>query len=137
MTKSAFDLDRAEKVFPRPRPRPRLTVGAVVWRLVTIGVFLYVFWLVLSMRGLAHDALPTAGNPLGWTYNNACCSGHDCAPLPPGAVVGISSGWFIPATGETIPYSDPRVRDSGDSDFHRCSPNGTTTRCLYVPPQAF
>ena len=89
--------------------------------------------LLLGMcRAQAHDA------PTGWTYSPSCCGGADCEPVPDAlAVRATDAGWFIPETGETIGYTDPRLRDSPDGLFHRCrmwsSSHESPTRCLYRP----
>ena len=46
----------------------------------------------------------------------------------------------IAGTGELIPYSDARVKDSPDGEYHWCSVAGKAdgkTICLFVPPKAF
>lgn len=78
----------------------------------------------------AHDA------PSGWSYSTSCCDTQDCHPVAPGEVVATPRGYSIPASGETIPYNDRRIKPSGDSGMHRCSFYGfkdAGTICLYVP----
>jgi hypothetical protein len=81
--------------------------------------------LVLCSPAVAHD----------W-YEPKCCSDQDCAPVAAGDVEGTPLGYRIPASGETIPYDDPRIRSSMDGHMHRCSYAGmpeAQTICLYVP----
>lgn len=89
----------------------------------------------------AHDALPTAANPAGWSYPISCCSGFDCRPVTSGrggTVLETRQGYVIARTGEVIPFSDPRLKSSQDQDFHWCSVAGAAdgrTICLFVPPR--
>lgn len=79
---------------------------------------------------VAHDA------PSGWSYSRACCDNQDCHPIAPGEVEATPRGYRVPATGELIPFSDRRIKPSGDSSTHRCSYGGfpnAGTICLYVP----
>ena len=83
----------------------------------------------------AHEA------PTGWSYSTACCSGVDCGQLHTN-VKATSVGWLIIETGETVPYSDRRIKGSGDEFFHRCvktvdGKDTGETRCLYVPGMGF
>jgi len=87
---------------------------------------------------LAVSCLPAAAHdaPSGWSYSTACCDSKDCHPAAPGEVVTRRGGYFIPATRETIPFTDRRVKPSGDGSLHRCSYSGfpaAGTICLYVP----
>lgn len=80
----------------------------------------------------AHDA------PKGWRYDLSCCSNMDCRPVPASAVHERPEGYVIAATGEVIPYSDKRIKQSPDGDLHWCSVGGkpdSRTICLYVPPK--
>ena len=92
---------------------------------------------VLFSGAGAHDAMPTASKPLGWSYGFECCSGIDCAQMPAGEIVPTPEGWRVNASGETIPYADSRVKRSRDEFFHRCAPKGDMTSkrsiCIYVP----
>jgi len=85
---------------------------------------------VLCLPASAHNA------PSGWSYSAACCDSKDCHPAAPGEVETRQGGYFIPATREMIPFSDRRVKPSGDGTLHRCSYSGfpaAGTICLYVP----
>ena len=91
----------------------------------------------------AHDALPTAAQPNGWAYPYSCCSGVDCREVssgPNGLIHETPSGYQVGSTGEVIPYSDTRLKDSPDGAVHWCSVAGKAdgkTICLFVPPKAF
>ena len=88
----------------------------------------------------AHDALPTAAQPLGWTYPWSCCSGQDCKRAD-GEVAERPEGYQIAETGEIVPYGDKRVKDSPDGEFHWCrhlsGPQAGKTICLFAPPRGF
>lgn len=88
----------------------------------------------------AHDALPTAAQPEGWSYPLSCCSGYDCRQVDASAIDEGPAGYTIRATGETIPMTDAKVKPSPDGLFHWCSvggkPDGKTI-CLFVPPRGF
>lgn len=82
----------------------------------------------------AHDA------PSGWNYPFACCSGFDCRPVEARVISERPEGYVIGSTGEVVAYSDRRVRNSPDGEFHWCSVAGKSdgrTICLFVPPRAF
>lgn len=84
--------------------------------------------------------LGTAGGARGhdW-YPPRCCSGFDCRPIEMEDVELRPEGFFIPESGETIPYADPRIRRTppeGGPLYHRCSRGGVPegqTICLYIP----
>ncbi len=85
-------------------------------------------------RADAHDA------PSGWSYPFACCSGYDCRPVSASRIDESPKGYVIANTGEVVGYSDTRVRQSPDGDFHWCSVAGAddgNTICLFVPPKLF
>lgn len=88
----------------------------------------------------AHDALPTAAEPLGWSYPAACCSGIDCRQVSARAISERPEGYVINTTGEVVAYSDRRVKHSPDGVYHWCSVAGAEngrTICLFVPPKGF
>ena len=90
--------------------------------------------LVFAWPARAHDA------PSGWSYPFACCSGVDCRPVTQPRISERAQGYVIEGTGEVVAYSDPRVRDSPDGDYHWCSVAGaddSRTICLFVPPKSF
>ena len=82
----------------------------------------------------AHDA------PKGWSYPFSCCSGLDCREVSAKAIGEKPEGYVIKGTGELVSYSDKRVKDSPDGEYHWCSVSGadnTKTICLFVPPPSF
>jgi hypothetical protein len=82
----------------------------------------------------AHDA------PTGWSYPFACCSGYDCREVSSKAISEKPEGYVIKGTGEVLTYSDARLKDSPDGEYHWCSVAGaddTRTICLFVPPHSF
>ena len=82
----------------------------------------------------AHDA------PKGWSYPFSCCSGFDCREVSAQAISQKSEGYVIKRTGEVVSYSDKRLRDSPDGEYHWCSVSGadnTRTICLFVPPPSY
>ena len=88
----------------------------------------------------AHEALPTAAKPLGWSYPYSCCSGIDCRQVSEKAISERPQGYVINKTGEVVTYRDSRVKDSPDGVYHWCSVAGaddSRTICLFVPPKGF
>ena len=82
----------------------------------------------------AHDA------PSGWQYPANCCHNMDCRPISADWVHEGTNGYTIAGSPETVPYGDPRVKNSPDGKFHWCTPNGRDggrTICLYVPPRLY
>ncbi|MCV0398004.1 MAG: hypothetical protein K5872_21295 [Rhizobiaceae bacterium] len=76
----------------------------------------------------------------GWDYPFACCSGYDCRAVEPKRISERPEGYVIQPTGEVVAYSDRRVKNSPDGEFHWCSVAGrddSRTICLFVPPRAF
>lgn len=108
-----------------------------------IGVIAIFAYLLCVSAGQAHDAIPTAAKPNGWSYPFACCSGFDCREVRAGkdkTVVETDKGYVIKATGELIPFGDKRIKNSPDGEFHWCSHGGRDTGgtiCLFVPPRSF
>ena len=81
----------------------------------------------------AHDA------PKGWSYPFACCSGFDCREVSAKLVSERPDGYQVPS-GEVVAYSDRRLKDSPDGEYHWCSVQGKDdgkTICLFVPPPAY
>lgn len=88
----------------------------------------------------AHDAKPTAAKPSGWSYPFSCCSGYDCREVPQAAISERPDGYVIRGTGEVVAYSDARLKDSPDGEYHWCSVAGANdgrTICLFVPPRSY
>ena len=83
---------------------------------------------------LAHDA------PTGWSYPLSCCSGFDCREVSAAAIGERPEGYVIGRTGEVVAYTDRRLKDSPDGEYHWCSVAGAEdgrTVCLFVPPQSY
>lgn len=114
------------------------------------AIFLFVFSLGAELY--AHEAMPTAAQPLGWKYPSSCCSGYDCrrvgdaAPIPQSEggdgvfITETTNGFVVNTTHELIAHGDKRIKDSPDGMYHWCSTSGSVTGrtiCLYVPPRAF
>lgn len=86
--------------------------------------------LVLAVPAVAHEAAS------GWAYPPSCCSGQDCYQITADDLGADQGGYHVKATGETIPYTDRKVKPSGDGFYHRCSWMGSrdaATICLFVP----
>lgn len=99
----------------------------------TSGVLVAMLSLSATVSS-AHDA------PSGWSYPYTCCSMNDCRPVSTAAVTERPEGFVINNTGEVVAYSDARVKNSPDGEFHWCSVAGeekSRTICLFVPPRAF
>ena len=99
---------------------------------------------VLFSGAGAHDAMPTASKPLGWSYPFSCCSGIDCREVSLGGAGSVilerPEGYVVAETGEVVPYTDTRVKESPDGRPHWCSVAGRAdgrTICLFVPPRGF
>ena len=102
-------------------PLPRLAAGAFVLSLAPFPAD-------------AHDAKS------GWAYPLACCSDYDCREVAEAEVLERPEGYVIKVTGEVIPMTSRKVRNSPDGQFHWCSVKGRddgATICLFVPPRAY
>lgn len=110
--------------------------GRLLFSLFVIGVI-----AVLTAPAFAHDAKPTAAKPQGWSYPFACCANYDCRTTHTGEVLEKPEGYVIAGTGEVVPMSDKRVKDSPDGDFHWCAHqaglDAGKTICLFVPPRSY
>jgi hypothetical protein len=94
----------------------------------------------VAMPAAAHDAIPTAAKPQGWKYPFSCCSGFDCREVTSKQVSEKPEGYVIQGTGEIVAYSDARLKDSPDGEYHWCSVAGaddSRTICLFVPPRSY
>lgn len=90
--------------------------------------------LFVTSPAIAHDA------ESGWAYPLACCSGIDCREVADADVLERPEGYVIRVTGEVIPMTSRKVRNSPDGQFHWCSVQGKAdgkTICLFVPPRSF
>lgn len=101
-------------------------------------------WAILAAAGairsaLAHDALPTAAQPQGWSYPLSCCSSIDCRAVGDDKITEGPTGYTVPS-GEVIAMTDSRIKESPDGVFHWCSVAGKDdgrTICLFVPPRSY
>jgi len=99
----------------------------------------------LAASGLApaqaHDAGPTPARPLGWHYPFSCCADYDCRTATRGEVLERPEGYVIAGTGEVVPMTDRRIKDSPDGQYHWCAHraglDAGRTICLFVPPRSF
>lgn len=92
------------------------------------------FVLLSVSAAFAHES------PMGWSYPTSCCSNRDCREVVPAFIKEGRLGYEIVPTGEIIGYSDKRLKDSPDQEFHWCSVSGlddSKTICLFVPPRSF
>lgn len=88
--------------------------------------------VMLAGSASAHEA------PTGWKYPFNCCGNQDCRQVA--SVKERPGGYVIPQTGELLGYTDLRLRDSPDGEFHWCSEGGRDdgkTICLFVPPRGY
>jgi hypothetical protein len=88
----------------------------------------------VAMPAGAHEA------PTGWRYPYSCCSGYDCREVSSKVIGEGPEGYVIKGTGEVVSYSDARLKNSPDGEYHWCSVAGaddTRTICLFVPPHSF
>ncbi len=67
-------------------------------------------------------------------YSAYCCNENDCAPVKTDQISRTAKGWFVPETGETVPYGDARIiqTPSPHVGMHICIYHGLV-RCLYAP----
>jgi hypothetical protein len=115
-----------------------ITTIAAAFLVLAICLFL----LILRVTGAsAHEAEPTAAMPQGWSYPFACCANYDCRTTHKGEVLEKPNGYVIAGTGEVIPMTDKRVKDSPDGEFHWCAHqaglDAGKTICLFVPPRSY
>jgi hypothetical protein len=121
---------------PAQRPVPRLSITG----LLKPGIAAAILATGMSGLALAHDAKPTAARPQGWSYPFSCCSGYDCREVSSKAISERPEGYVIKGTGEVVAYSDGRLKDSPDGEYHWCSVAGaddSRTICLFVPPRSY
>ena len=102
---------------------------------------MYAMMVILMFPVNAHDAIPTAAMPNGWSYPTSCCGGYDCKEVPDKAIGETNLGYRYNRTGEIMAYQgDARLRDSPDGEFHLCTVGGFVDGkmlCLFVPPRGF
>lgn len=115
---------------PARRPKPFIA-GCAAALLLAAGA---------SGQAAAHDAKPAAAKPQGWKYPYSCCSGYDCREVSAKQISEKPEGYVIKGTGEVVAYSDTRLKNSPDGEFHWCSVAGaddSRTICLFVPPRSY
>jgi hypothetical protein len=114
--------------------------------LVELTLIVIAAVLLSGLYARAHDALPTAAKPNGWSYPTYCCSGVDCREVGDSRssakirIYETPLGYRVSSTGEVVAYSDYRIKNSPDGVYHWCSVAGaddTRTICLFVPPRGF
>ncbi len=92
--------------------------------------------VALTTAHLLHLWLALSPIPVHSWYDGACCNDRDCREID-GRVLEKKEGYYLENYDTLIPYSDKRVRQSKDFDFHACffMERGVETgiRCLYVP----
>ena len=114
-----------------PRTLPRLLISGFAAAILAVG---------MPGPAAAHDAKPTAARPQGWSYPFSCCSGYDCREVSSKAISEKPEGYVIKGTGEIVAYSDGRLKNSPDGEYHWCSVAGaddSRTICLFVPPRSY
>lgn len=113
----------------------RLTLAFLAFAVLYVAAVAF----LLSRPAAGHSA------PSGWSYDLACCSGIDCAPITTdrvriteeGFVVEVAPGDHplikVPST-YLFPFNDERVRFSPDGMYHLCvSAHDQRGLCLYSP----
>lgn len=126
---ATFTKTPAPATFPRSHATSKVGVLALACS-----------WVVGAGMAFAHDAMPTAAKPNGWSYPFACCSGYDCRMVPQTAISERPEGYVIDGTGEVVGHRDVRLKNSPDGEFHWCSVAGADdgrTICLFVPPRSY
>ena len=114
-----------------PRTLPRLLISGFAAAILAVG---------MPGPAAAHDAKPTAARPQGWSYPFSCCSGYDCREVSSKAISEKPEGYVIKGTGEIVAYSDGRLKNSPDGEYHWCSVAGaddSRSICLFVPPRSY
>jgi hypothetical protein len=115
----------------RPKILPRLLIQGFAAAILAAGT---------AGFASAHDAKPTAARPQGWSYPFSCCSGYDCREVSSKQISERPEGYVIQGTGEVVAYSDARLKNSPDGEYHWCSVAGaddSRTICLFVPPRSY
>ena len=108
--------------------------------IVLIAIGAVMCWAVTAY---AHDATPTAAQPLGWTYPWSCCSSLDCKRVSGVSVHETPDGYVVDGAKDAaaIGYQDKRIKDSPDGEYHWCAHQAGVdagkTICLFVPPKGF
>ena len=113
-------------------------VGAAACGLSAMfALYLLVSLFFWATEARAHDALPTAAQPNGWTYPWGCCSNQDCRQAATSEVRETPTGYQLATTGEVVGYQDKRIKESPSGDFHVCQQGGDFDKgrvlCLFAP----
>lgn len=131
------NVDRAERA-------ERIRANVFLACLVLLIAVCFVAFFFRATAAHAHDAIPTAAQPLGWSYPFSCCSRMDCRMVSTGSsrvrVFETPEGYRFSTSGEVISYADKRIKDSPDGEYHWCTRAGkddSQTICLFVPPKGF
>ena len=99
-----------------------------------IAAFLLSLTPLTAFPAGAHEA------PKGWSYPLSCCSNYDCKQVSGGSISERPEGYVID-TGEVVAYSDKRIRNSPDGEYHWCAHQAGVdagrTICLFVPSRGF
>ena len=98
-------------------------------------------FVLAALAGISAPS-PAAAHtaPTGWAYPYNCCSNQDCRAVPDDKITERPEGYVIGQTGEVLGYSDSRLKNSPDGEYHWCSIAGSDTGrtiCLFVPPRSF
>lgn len=112
----------------------------IVAAILTVAIlYMAAVGFLLSQPAHGHTA------PSGWSYDPACCSTQDCAPIRVELVEITAQGYRVTVrpgdhplvnvpTTYVFPFSDERVRLAPDGMYHLCigaySKRGL---CLYAP----
>ncbi|MER9343112.1 hypothetical protein NKI41_20380 [Mesorhizobium sp. M0601] len=122
------------------RPAPVARTARRLLNSLVAAVVLIAAAIPFAASALAHDAKPTAAMPQGWSYPFSCCSGYDCREVSQTSISERPEGYVIKGTGEVVAYSDKRIKNSPDGEYHWCSVAGANdgkTICLFVPPSSY
>lgn len=102
-----------------------LLVVAAMAAAASLALMVFVAWEMALRPAHAHEA------PSGWSYDAACCSGHDCAMVRPSAIHEGPNGITITLKAGEHPMligpftafvgNDSRkLKESPDGEWHVC-----------------
>ena len=98
-------------------------------------------FFLTALAGISAPSTAAAHTaPTGWAYPYNCCSNQDCRAVSDDNITERPEGYVIGQTGEVLGYTDSRLKDSPDGEYHWCSTAGSDTGrtiCLFVPPRSF
>lgn len=98
----------------------------------------YVAYLILIVIAAAASLVALAVNSAeahDW-YPFACCSNQDCRPVAQSSISERPDGYHVAQNGDVLGYTDQRIRQSQDNEYHLCTVAGddnARTICLFVP----